>query len=70
MLNLIVPDLSDILLLVEILAFLLRLDISIILNKILINYAKSKEKLMKIIEGNLALKGDEKICPSVSWGGI
>ena len=63
MLNLMVPDLSDILLLVEILAFLLRLDISIILNKILINYAKSKEKLIKIIEGNLALKGDEKNLP-------
>jgi len=48
----------------------LRLDISISLNKILINYAKSKEKLIKIIEGNLALKGDEKIYPSVSWRGV
>ena len=54
---------SDILLLVEILAFHSRLDISFSLNKILINYAKYKEKRMKIIEGNLALKGDEKNLP-------
>ena len=63
MLNLMVLDLNDILLLVEILAFHSRLDISFSLNKILINYAKYKEKLMKIIEGNLALKGDEKNLP-------
>ena len=47
MLNLMALDLSDILLLVEILAFHSRLDISFSLNKILINYAKSKGEIDK-----------------------